>query len=206
MFLSELHLNPRSRDARRDLASPYEMHRTLKRAFPEGEPDANRLLFRLEGAAEEGTSRVLVQCVAVAPDWTHLPEDYCRLVMGPKSVAPALIPGEIYAFRLHANPTVKRQKRRFGLMKEEEHLEWLRRKGSQGGFTVAQANAASYQLGGRWHGPPSRENKASIPHFGVGFDGLLRVDDAALLLQTLRSGIGSAKSFGFGLMTLAPLR
>jgi len=206
MFLSELHLNPRSRDARRDLASPYEMHRTLKRAFPDGEPEENRLLFRLEGAADEGASRVLVQCAVAEPDWTHLPEDYCRLVMGPKRIAPALAAGMICAFRLHANPTVKRRKKRFGLMKEEEHLEWLQRKGSQGGFTLVQANAATYQLGGRWHGPPSREKKASIPHFGVRFDGLLRVDDAGLLLGALRSGIGSAKGFGFGLLTLAPVR
>ncbi|MGH9440620.1 MAG: type I-E CRISPR-associated protein Cas6/Cse3/CasE, partial [Terriglobia bacterium] len=29
MFLTKLTLDPRSRDARRDLSDPYEMHRTL---------------------------------------------------------------------------------------------------------------------------------------------------------------------------------
>lgn len=205
MYLSELHVNPRSRESRRDLGAPYEMHRTIKRAFPDGEPEGNRLLFRIDGGAGDGTSRVLVQTSLAPPDWTHLPEDYCRQVLGPKPIAPALLPGETYAFRLHANPTVKREGRRFGLVREEEHLEWLRRKGAAGGFAIVQVNAASYELGGRLHGAPSRERKASIPHFGVRFDGLLRVADASLLLETLRSGIGSAKGFGFGLLTLARL-
>mgnify|MGYP002136949035 FL=1 len=33
MFLSKLILNPKSREARRDLANPYDLHRTLARAF-----------------------------------------------------------------------------------------------------------------------------------------------------------------------------
>ena len=46
MFLSKLILNARDRQARHDLARPYEMHRTLWRAFPENDP--GRILFRVD--------------------------------------------------------------------------------------------------------------------------------------------------------------
>ena len=199
MYLSELHLNPRSRAARRDLGSPYEIHRTIKRAFPDGEPEGNRLLFRVDGGV------VLVQSSMAEPDWTHLPEDYCALVRGPKPIAPGLARGELYAFRLHVNTTVKRQGKRFGLVHEEEQIAWLRRKGERGGFTLLHAVTASHQLGDRWSGAPSHEHKTSIPHLAVRFDGVLRATDPAALLGALEQGIGSAKGFGFGLLTLARL-
>ena len=34
MYLSRLILNPRSRRVQRELAEPYEMHRSLMKAFP----------------------------------------------------------------------------------------------------------------------------------------------------------------------------
>ena len=37
MFLHRIHLDPRCREARRDLADPYQLHSTLCRAF--SEPD-----------------------------------------------------------------------------------------------------------------------------------------------------------------------
>ena len=36
MYLSQLTLNPRNRRAQRELAAPYQMHKTLMRAFPFG--------------------------------------------------------------------------------------------------------------------------------------------------------------------------
>ena len=35
MYLSRLILNPRSRQVRNELADPYEMHRTVCKAFPD---------------------------------------------------------------------------------------------------------------------------------------------------------------------------
>lgn len=47
--------------------------------------------------------------------------------------------------------------------------------------------------------------KRELPLFGVRFDGVLRVTDVEVLLDALRGGIGPAKAFGFGLLSLAPL-
>jgi hypothetical protein len=58
IHLSALALNPRSRQARKDIGSPYELHSTLLRAFERGggsgatpgeaSARAGRLLFRVE--------------------------------------------------------------------------------------------------------------------------------------------------------------
>ncbi|MDB5033323.1 MAG: CRISPR-associated protein Cse3 family [Chlorobi bacterium] len=204
MYLSELQLNPRSRDARRDLAAPYEMHRTLKRAFPDGEPEGNRLLFRMEPPRTEegGGLRVLVQSSIASPDWSLLPEGYFHQVRGPRPLRPEIPAGTILSFRLHANPTVKRAGKRQGLMDEEEYLAWLSRKGLEGGFEVLFAHAAKYRLGD-FHSTPTHERKTTIPHFGVRFEGMLQVSNADEFLKTLSAGVGSAKSFGFGLLTVA---
>jgi CRISPR-associated protein Cas6/Cse3/CasE subtype I-E len=40
---------------------------------------------------------------------------------------------------------------------------------------------------------------------GIEFRGVLEVTDRARFFQTFRSGVGSAKAFGFGLLVLAPI-
>lgn len=49
MWISKLKLDLRSKAVRRDLASPYEMHRTLSRAVSQALKEGKeRLLWRLE--------------------------------------------------------------------------------------------------------------------------------------------------------------
>ena len=46
--------------------------------------------------------------------------------------------------------------------------------------------------------------KSEVAHFGVCFDGMLIVTDADAMTAAVRDGIGAAKAFGFGLLSLAP--
>ncbi len=223
MYLSRLALHPRSREARRDLASPYELHRTLARVFPGTRADAtgvnaNRqpghgLLFRAEPEAPGGP-QVLVQSLA-EPDWRALPEGYAR-VDGPKSFEPAFREGQRLQFRLVANPTVKKKTgetrgggrprvTRVPLVHDRApeghaevtvgYLDWLDRKAEAGGFTIDTVLDAPFRVdGGR--------AKRGLTLFGVRFDGRLVVTDADALRQSVRDGVGSAKGFGFGLLSL----
>jgi CRISPR system Cascade subunit CasE len=45
-----------------------------------------------------------------------------------------------------------------------------------------------------------------MTHFAVVFDGLLRVTDTGAFTETLVHGLGSAKAFGFGLLSIAPIK
>ena len=221
MYLSRLALNPRSREAQRDLAGPYDLHRTLARVFPGARagrdgPNAERaanhgLLFRAEPDAPGGPA-VLVQSL-VEPDWRALPTGYARRVDGPKAFAPDLREGQCLRFRLVANPTVK--KRRDGKKNgarvplvhdrapdghpevELGYLDWLERKAEAAGFAVDHVVDAPFEVRGG-------AAKRGLSLFGVRFDGDLTVTDPSRLTDALRSGFGPAKGFGFGLLSLAP--
>ena len=207
IHLSLLTLNPRSRQVQAETRDPYQMHRTLAKAFGEGgqaQQDA-RCLFRLE--EDKHGWRVLVQS-RTAPDWTLLtvPPDYHLSPPQTKPFAPRLTPGQTLAFRLRANPTKrqsakrdgKRMGPRVGLYTEAERLAWLERKAEAGGFALCTVTAAGQD---QLHTRTSKDHQAT---FGaVQFEGVLRVTDPTALLATLEAGIGAGKGVGFGLLSLA---
>lgn len=219
MYLSKLELNPRSKEARRDLSQPYELHRTLAHAFPTLDGQDYRahhgVLFRLE-AITPGYARpsVLVQSVTL-PNWNLLPADYCARFPEHKEVNPVFTTGQTLGFRLLANPTKKEarpgqsQGRRVALtdVSQGDELspaqQWLRRKGEIGGFDLLHVLSEGFRLNEFRQSPTaSQRSKQQIPHYGVRFDGLLRVRDPQLLAEVVSQGIGSAKAFGFGLLSL----
>jgi len=237
IYLSRLLLDPLRRPVRRDLADCHQLHRTLLRAFPKapaGAPAREHvgLLYRTEPYERHPRLiRVLVQS-AVEPDWSDLPPDY----LGPspdERPNPALRTvdeayGRISAgmqltFRLRANPTkristnnteqdARWRGKRIELRREDEQLDWLGRKGIDGGFRllnvstspdIRDVHAANLEkVRGR---RPSRDGAATMPlRFGaVLFEGYLEVIDADAFRITLRNGIGSGKAFGFGLLSVA---
>jgi CRISPR system Cascade subunit CasE len=215
MYLSRLTLNPRCRRVQAEAARPYELHRTIMAAFPDDlDPDSERVLFRLESDPRTGRLALLVQSW-LAPDWTHLagPGFAGYLLPGGaanpavKQVDLRLSTGHILAFRLLANPTVKREGTRLGLIRQEDQLAWLRRKAGDGGFRIVTANTSNQGLvrqSLKKDDPLSQEQTTrKVTHLGVQFDGLLQVVDPARLLDTIRDGVGSAKGFGYGLLSVA---
>lgn len=203
MYLTRLTLDPQSAQARRDLADVYDMHRTLVRAFVAKERSApGRFLWRLEaGANPWGSPTLLVQSrqsgnwdvLQALPGYLQRPAESKALDLD------ALIqPQQRYRFRLLANPTVSRAGKRYGLPGEAEQLAWLRRQGERHGFEVESALvSASDLLDSR------RRGHASITLQRVCFEGLLRVSRADDVRQALVNGIGPAKAFGCGLLSVA---
>ena len=116
-YLSRLILNPRSRRVQAEAARPYEMHRSLMHAFPDGlAPDQERVLWRLEVEERGGELTLLVQSWG-PPDWAWAREAPGYLVemqdpnpaVKPVDLRPRLAAGQTLAFRLLANPTKKMQ-------------------------------------------------------------------------------------------------
>ena len=212
MYLSRLILNPRNRRVQREVANPYQMHRSLMRAFPDDLKESDeRLLFRLE-PGRNGALTLLVQSWAL-PDWSYLaaPEfgGYLLPVSEPnpavKSFDLDLAPGQVLAFRLRANPTARRtfddKKRRVGIYDEQEQLTWLERKGELGGFRIVSARTGGQEdVGGKIK---RDEETHTLKLAAVQFDGLLQVTDPDRLRETVGRGVGSGKGLGFGLLSLA---
>lgn len=212
MYLSRLILNPTNRRAQKELANPYELHRTLMRAFPDDLKEGQeRVLFRVDVDERGGVPTVLLQS-ALAPAWGWLQDDGARdyLLRAPESKPFDLTftPGQTLAFRLRANPTVKhsqpgqRQGRRDPLYREEDQVAWLRRKGEQGGFRILHLSAATEGNHVAWQSVETGPRR-KLTMLAVRFDGLLQVIDPAKLWETVQKGIGPGKGLGFGLLSLA---
>ena len=168
-------------------------------------------------------SRTLSQ---IGPSLTQ--QDYAD-AHGPKQVvfatpdAPArnqdcaqILVGDRFCFRLHANPTVKRKVpgkkngRRDPCVTEEQQLVWLARKGESGGFVIPslctddgrEVPAMTVTPLGQTQAYRKKDSR-TLSHFGVRFEGLLVVTDVHKFTETIESGIGSGKAFGFGLLSIA---
>ncbi len=204
MHLTKLVLDPSNRDALRDLGSPSDLHKTLGRAFPDADSGGpGRVLFRVEPRddCDAAPPVVLVQSEK-EPDWSQLPPRWGRTCgVKPFDPTPELFPpGRRLRFRLLANPTVKKEGQRHGLLREPEQLAWLARKAADAGFRIDPDAVRLVPLGTARSG----RGKGQRSWFGVRFEGTLAVTDPTTFVEALRCGVGSGKAFGFGLLSVSP--
>ena len=218
MYLSRLILNPRSRKVWREIAEPYQMHRTIMGAFPQNLSKDERVLFRMEQHPRTGALTLLVQSQH-RPGWGHLTAPHDNYLLphhqmpdalpnpAVKSIDLSLTNGQTLSFRLLANPTVKRKlngkSKRLGLYREEEQMDWLKRKIEAAGCRlIATRSSQQNPVGGLIH---RKEKTHKIKMAAVRFEGVLRVNHPNQLLQAINNGIGSGKGLGFGLLSLGPV-
>ena len=225
MYLSRLILNPRSRQVQHELADPYEMHRTVCRAFPKAnfkENEPSGILFRVDLHPKTGIPTLLMQSLQL-PDWSRLLSDRKDYLLdesllplgvgnpSSKELSLQLRHGQALAFRLRANPTVKKdregrnQGRRVGLFREEEQLAWLKRKIEAAGGMLVEAHVHG-QATLRVNLFSEKDDDRRMRFVAAQFDCILQVKDPDLLVKPIGAGIGSGKGLGFGLLSLAPVR
>lgn len=223
MFLHRIHLDPRCREARRDLSDPYQLHSTLCRAFcePDSKCPEGEFLWRLEPETDPmGYPRILLQSRKI-PNWT------CISVKGWLAKAEPAIDledrlrldsikvGQHFRFRLRANPCVTRNGKRLGLLRLDEQETWIKRKGEQRGFSLSQL--ASFDLSesekGRIDVRISQEQMLrgkqhtgnGIRIYSVLYDGTLTITEADKFKDVLQTGIGHGKVMGLGLLSVVPI-
>lgn len=221
-YFSRIRLNPTRRDTRRLVGSPQAMHAAVMGSHPLGSsPDEGRVLWRLDRHANHDLELYVVS--PSEPDFTGLVEqagwpkvmawdttDY-GLFLG------RLGSGQRWAFRLTANP-VRAVAVEGGRGRVTPHLtvaqqeQWLIDHGSSWGFEVPNAEPASFSVSvrerhtaGFSRATPgsggSERGRVAITR--ADFLGQLVVTDAKLLRRALTYGMGRAKAYGCGLMTLA---
>jgi CRISPR system Cascade subunit CasE len=121
--------------------------------------------------------------------------------------------GQEWGFRLKANPTkslpsgVSGQRgKRSGISNKDEQLEWLWSQGRKHGFHMPINRLEVPEVVIRESGSVSfSRQRSTVTLMSTVYEGILAVDDSDLLRDALVSGIGRAKGYGFGLMTLLPL-
>jgi CRISPR system Cascade subunit CasE len=218
VFLTKLTLNIRSRAVLRDVTNVHDMHRTLMSAYPETangiQPRQHHgVLWRLDPAP--GGFVQYVQSVT-EPDWTRLPAEH---LLQPAQVRPfqpvldAAQPGRKFTFRLLANPTkcVPHPTRvgirkRIPLTTADSQLDWLIRQGERYGFVVPTTRTGEPDVVTA-DVPPLTGRKdptGKITIQPVQYDGHLIITDTDAFTTALTTGIGRAKPYGCGLLSLAP--
>lgn len=216
MYLSRLKLEPTARTTRTLCLNPYLLHQAVFRAFSDkvdGGP--GRVLYRVD-VSNKGEIALYVQSEK-KPEWDKaqlLTACLSRVVGGPvatRPFAPVFAAGQYLRFRLRANPVAKRRTpdhmettRRLGLIHEEEQIKWLQRKAAEGGFALLKCTATPE--GKIVDQKGENDHKHTFTHFAVRFDGTLKVFDPGAFANALKDGIGPAKGFGFGLLSLAAIK
>jgi CRISPR system Cascade subunit CasE len=218
MHLTRFEINPRRRDARTLLASPQRLHVAVLAAFPSSrpEPDEGRILWRLD----EGQHDHLLYVVSpLEPDLSHLAESVGRPTYGwqTKDYDPfldKLTAGDRWAFRLRANPVRNTppsdhttRGRRLPHVTAAQQSDWFLQRAQRCGFTVADGTAGAPQLMLRDRRTLRFDRNGHTVTLSTAlFEGTLVVDDPAALRTALIDGIGPAKGYGCGLLTLAAPR
>ncbi len=209
MYLHKIYLNLKCKEARRDLADPYEMHSTLCRAFSEPgiKCPPGVLFWRLEPERNRAGMPAAIVQSRVIPDWRRINpnEWFWEQPLPPISIDDKITPyiriGNKFRYRLRANSSVKKNGKRFGLYDMDSQITWFQRQGEKCGFKALTVHRSDEKmLTGQKH------NECSICIFSVLYDGILEVTDNLLFKRTIDTGIGHGKAMGLGLLSVIPLQ
>jgi CRISPR system Cascade subunit CasE len=236
VFLSELSLDPRRRGVLRAAADSYAMHQLVSMGFPDGDRGSlGRVLYRVEtqgGRLRVLVQSSAMPDWSRLEDVLLGERGPKEVKLRRPDGSPVFTSGQILRFRLRANPTVRAGAsagalagKRVGIAGRAAQLAWLGRKAVASGFELvplpdgpewidafedgpaSRAEVRATPLDwGRGHKPKEGDSHFHIQHVGTQFDGALRVVDPARVVSAIEDGIGSGKAFGFGLLSVAPIR
>jgi CRISPR system Cascade subunit CasE len=200
MFLSKVFIPwQRSRN-------PYEVHRSLWHLFPKRPDDSRNFLFRIEKLQKDYGADILMQSME-AP----IAGDADIRILAYREYDLSFENGQRLRFRLRGNPvkTIVDEKGRNSqkggikkcrvpLIREEEQRSWFMRKLD----TTCRVESIIIQREVPLYFRKNKEQRTGKIQTLL-FDGILCVQKPDAFLETLKKGIGPAKAFGCGLLSIA---
>lgn len=231
MYLTRAFLDPFSRAVRADVRNPESLHKTVMRAFPDNAGPlprrAHSILYRLD-EERDGRCVLLVQS-RTKPMTERWPAGYVltldgNLDFGLLSVGEnpavrsvdadwkAFRAGRRLLFRLRANTTKKidtktgpdgarRNGQRVPVRGDEARLKWLTRHANAAGFSFDEKAVRISEIR-----PTGGGRQDSVTVAGAVFEGILVIRDADRFREAVEAGIGPAKAYGFGLLSVRAVR
>jgi CRISPR system Cascade subunit CasE len=207
--LSLLRLDPDDKQVSVDMRDVSDLHRTIMSAFADlgGAGRARADLGILYRLTVEGNQLTLLVQSQVRPRWDNLPRGYLCEAPAVRPLEPLLdriVQNSLWQFRLVANATVARDGRRHGLTRESDLVDWLIRRDEQLGARVDAHGAGTFtardlgDIRGR-----RRTDRITVRQ--ASFEGILQTIDAAALKRAVLAGVGHARAYGCGLLSLAPV-
>ncbi len=218
-WLTRLRLNSADPQVQQDLHNAANLHRRIMKLVPDGLGDSPRaqagVLFRVDTDGV-GAPVVLVQ-TRVAPDPSRLPAGYAQAqTRDMRPMLTALLPGLPVRYRLLGNAirrcgrnsTAGKWKQAIVLHGTEADRWWAERSAAAGLqlHTILSESADTLTA---WHNSKDKDHKGRsgatrVSHAATLFQGIATVRDPEALRCALLHGIGRSKSYGCGLLSLAP--
>lgn len=181
-----------------EIFDSYSWHQKLCKAYKQSEDDPSRFLFRVDDYESDVHALVLSKNKPELQSWGH---------WSLKGISSDFLQHDRYTFNLRANPTKRRRddkttsRKKFGIYNEEDLRKWLQGKSAKSGFEIETESLSISRPMDMFFTRKGQKGK----HISVDFSGQLVVTDRSKFIETFNHGIGSAKSFGYGLITLIPL-
>jgi len=215
-WLTRITPDLRHRAAVADLDNIVALHKTIMRLFPADLGSNARstagVLFRAEQTPGGGIE-ILVQS-NTQPDSAKLPEGYGTTVSRPLDpLLEAVRKGLPVRYRLVANATRKLGRNTVAgkpltviPLVGADAEAWWERQAEQSGLELREAVATPLPPAVGVRVDKARSTLQPQHHARTRFDGTATITDPALLRERMITGIGRAKTYGCGLLTLAPSR
>lgn len=212
MFLTRLTLDPIAYRPARLLGDTQQLHAAIAASFPDG--PGGRVLWRIEPTDRSGQIRILVASPR-GPAESELSErittpdrvqtrDYTPLL-------DRLAKGDRYRFRATLNPVKTHHGHHTPIFERNAQIAWVAAKLGGNGVSLnlhspdLDTDEPDVQITGTRNDRFTRNGSPrAIELLKVTYDGSLTVIDPDKLRHGLCNGIGRAKGYGCGLLTLAP--
>jgi CRISPR system Cascade subunit CasE len=195
------------------LASPHVLHGAVESSFPRRlNEKRERILWRVDYVPD--TCNLLVLS-AKQPDFLHIARQFGYEqkweTKNYNSLLARLQTGQVWRFRLRANPVhssciekseTSGRGKIFAHVTQQQQRQWFIARAQACGFSLDE-NAFDV-VHAEWK--KFRKAKGSSHEIALrtaDFEGILTISDAEFFKYTLMSGIGRAKAYGCGLLTIA---
>lgn len=227
MYLTRIPIDISHRKGAQFASSPYRIHAAVEASFPEHAKrvcESGRILWRLDDANGRGDCLWLYVLSPEMPDCASIveqagtPTDCEPQTKLYDNVLNNVSCGQCWQFRLKANPvrkvvldkgSVPRDGIRGsiqGHVTEAQQRTWLLDRACAHGFEImpSASGADALSVSHRYREQFKRDGR-TVTLVTAQYDGVLKVTDAQQFRKALGFGIGRAKGFGCGLLTIAPI-
>ncbi|MEU8501554.1 type I-E CRISPR-associated protein Cas6/Cse3/CasE [Streptomyces lavendulae] len=214
-YLTRIVPDPRSPQARRDTRTAVDLHRRLMSLFPDNAgPDPRARFGVLHRTEDTPTGPHLLIQSNHQPDLTKLPTTYGTATTKPlDTLLDALRPGLTIRYRCVASPVRKPGATTRAAYKLPAVValtgsaadEWWLRQADSAGLKITNLHAQPLDTAHGTRNPHSGDRQR-IHHARTRFDGTATVLDPQQLRTKILEGIGRGKSYGCGLLSIAPAR
>ncbi len=215
MYLSRVYLDQERNETMKAMARPRLLHGAVEQGFA---GKRQRRLWRIDRHDHDCQLLVLS---GEEPDFAHLAEQFgfpdSEPLWETRDYRPLLAKlkmGQSWQFRLCANPTRSSAKDKdqkaergkvFAHVTQEQQKQWLLQRADNCGF-ILDENSFDVVHTNWYKFSNNQSEKRKITLRTATFEGTLTISDLERFKNALVSGIGRAKAYGCGLLTIANRR